>query len=117
MSKRQVELAKDFRKYVHERVQFLVQSLPIIVPLTEEDSKKMRIGIDMIQSIDEKLQKAETARDFSEIIDLDDIEDTWPLLKNQLDIRESVSSNVGWVHDEIERYNNECVDDDELPFH
>lgn len=115
MSKYQVELAKDFRDYVHERVQFLVQSLSIITPLTEEDSKAMRIGIDMIQTIDEKLQNASTAYEFGEILNLEDIEESWPMLKQQLNGRVDGVMDRFSVNG-LDRYKEECLDDEELPF-
>lgn len=89
MSKRQLDIADDFRKEFHKRADFLSKSLSIIRPITEEDKRLLQVGMDMLSSLDEELQRAETLRDFAEILDVEKLEANWEDVKKVADQRAS----------------------------
>ena len=53
MSKLQMDVVNDFKSQFHKRVEFLRESMQIIIPMTEEDKQLMQQGIDMLVSFDE----------------------------------------------------------------
>lgn len=83
MSKRQLDIANDFRNEFHKRIEFLEKSISVIVPITKEDEELLKIGINMLTSFDEELQSAESLREFSEFIDIEKLTENWEEVKNR----------------------------------
>lgn len=83
MSKRQLDVANDFREEFHKRVEFLQKSISVIIPITDEDANLLKMGVEMLTSFDEELQSAETLRDFSEFVDVEQLANQWPDIKQK----------------------------------
>lgn len=86
MSLRQEALMEDFKKEFHKRVMFLKQALSIIIPLSEEDKMTFENGIETLMSLDEELQNADTVREISKYVDLDEVEKSWDIIKKEMDV-------------------------------
>lgn len=86
MSKRQLDVANDFREEFHKRVEFLQKSISVIIPITEEDANLLKMGVEMLTSFDEELQSAETLRDFSEFVDVEQLANQWPDIKQKAEM-------------------------------
>jgi hypothetical protein len=86
MSLRQEALMEDFKKEFHKRVMFLKQALSIIIPLSEEDKAIFENGMATLIDLDEELQNAETVREISKYVDLDEAEKSWEIIKRELDV-------------------------------
>lgn len=86
MSLRQEALMEDFKKEFHKRAMFLKQALSIIIPLSEEDKAVFENGMETLMDLDDELQNAETVREISKYVDLDEVEKSWETVKRELDV-------------------------------
>lgn len=93
MSLRQEALMEDFKKEFHKRVMFLKQALSIIIPLSEEDKMTFENGIETLMSLDEELQNADTVREISKYVDLDEVEKSWDIIKKEMEVC-NVTENI-----------------------
>ena len=92
MSKLQMDVVNDLKAQFHKRVEFLRESMQIIIPMTEEDRQLMQQGIDMLVSFDEELQDSESLRELSDLVDLDELTKKWPASSEMIQKMASMSS-------------------------
>lgn len=99
MSKLQMDVVNDFKEQFHKRVEFLKESIQIIIPMTEEDKELIQQGIDMLVSFDEELQDSESLRELSDLVDLDELTEKWPASSKVIDEMASMSNYMHYPSD------------------
>lgn len=85
MSKELFDKAESFRREFVSCLNYLEESLPIIIPQTKEDEVKMGVGLNLLSRIQDELNQAQDLTDFDQILDLDELEDSWDETLRSLD--------------------------------
>lgn len=77
MSKVQYDSFLEMRKFFHSELLTLEEIVPIINPVSEDDKHAFALMLNMLRGIDERLQKATTLNEVSDLLDMEALEEPW----------------------------------------
>lgn len=100
MSKVQYDSFLEMRKFFHSELSTLEEIVPIINPVSEDDKNAFVLMLNMLRGIDERLQKATTLNEVSDLLDMDALEEPWA--EHQKMIASTAIEAKRYIYDKVE---------------